>query len=36
MTIVQIHQLSEVGELRWNCATELIRGEVPVRDTMNV
>jgi len=31
---VQLLQLREVAELRWDGATELIRGEVPERATM--
>jgi len=31
---VQLLQLSEVAELRWDGATELIQAEVPERATM--
>ena len=33
---VQIHELREVAELRWNGASELIRFEVPDRAAMKL
>jgi len=32
---VQLLQQSEVAELRWNGASQLVRGEKPERATMN-
>jgi len=31
---VQIDELREVAELRWDSASEIIRGEIPARATM--
>jgi len=32
---VQVFQLSEVADLRWDGAIEIIQGEVPERATIN-